>query len=1823
MKTVLALIDHPNLDLIIGPVLIKLRERGINTLVLVAGAGRADYLDMAGIPYQKKMNLQTDFFSIGGKKLFLNAADLAYAAHKHGRRLVEMCRAQGIPSLALEHGTFFNVQMYESDLFVSDKMAIIGDIEYEEYKKLGVASERLVITGFPPFDEFYTYTQNNPFRQGDYIFIAGQNHGLVNEDKSLGHRQVIELLKKLYRLLHISFPDLPIVIKPHPAEPFHGTVKLYTDAIDKDMQDSIKVIRGKNENVSLIANSAFVVSFSPSVLFESILLKKAALGINIYTVADCFHESEAFGVEILNTDHSSIIRDVSSQLEKHLEKVKPLISQPLKVTEGFFEKYLYKFDGRAAERVADTAMQMMDEITYSENYFEKEILLPVFKEIGYERYQRLMGIAEEARLKDRDNFTILDVGGFDNALRKFIPGARYSSYNGFITGTQRAPYDVNAFDVVVAADVIEHVQPGDREAFLFELLRIAKQRVVFSFPTPEARLFEDFILTIMPEHKWLREHHTVGLPARENVDGILNTAGVSYTVKTNHNLASWIYSVIFDHLNIKQDVKQRVNEFLQKQCFVTDQGSPAYRYIYTVDIPEGLDKQTLCKQRDGILVQPGTPKVSIIIPVFNKSEYTRKCLDALSRTTQAELYELVIIDNGSTDDTCEILKKLPGNARVISNKKNQGFARACNQGALAAAGEYILFLNNDTEPKPGWLEPLIRVLDTKQSAAATGSKLLFPDGTIQHAGVITFDDKKLPDPLVARHIYYQKPGDFPDANRMRTYQALTAACLLVRKSAFEDVDGFDEGYWNGYEDIDLCFKLKMKGWELVYQPESEVIHHESKSGRERFSRVPDNIKRLHSRWLGKVNPDFIIEKDGSVRKYDKTAGSCPDPGLSQSGVADNYFPNPVQKGLVSIVILTFNQLKYTRECIESLMRHTPEPHEIIFVDNGSTDGTVKWLRALVQEHQNCKLIENPKNLGFSKGCNQGIRASAGEYILLLNNDVILAAGWLSGMLACHSSAPDTGIVGPMTNNISGIQKIRDNGYSRERLDEYAAKFREANFRRRVYSRRIVGFCMLFTREVIEKTGLLDESFGTGNYEDDDLCLRVTLEGYRNVIAGDVFIHHYGSRSFAGNRIDYGSAMAGNKKLFSGKWSGDITSPAGKKLISLKALERADYLNQTGLHEKAVGKFLEAIKHSPCDRNIYLSFSSMLISLKQFRNALDVLNEMPKDKDDPESFALTGYCKDGIELSDEAAEYLERALALDGASALAMNLKGILFYKKGMREDAEQCFRAAMGYDPGYGEPYTNLGVLKWSEDAGEDALAFLEKGFILSPNVPDIAEAYHASSASLGVFSRAESTFRDAKALYPFNRRIAFLLIDILIRHGKIADALQEIQEAIIIYGTDEGMINAALELRKRLDEQAEGDVNKKPAVSLCMIVKNEEKNLPRCLVSLKSLVDEMIVVNTGSADRTGDIARIYGANVYDLEWKNDFSEARNYSLSKATGDWILVLDADEVISPADHHVIAGIVNKKGGKRAAYSFTTRNYINDMTMTGWTANGGLYPEEEAGSGWYPSRKVRLFPHDNRIRFENPVHELVENSLRGTGITIKEINIPIHHYGKLSRDRVISKGEDYYNLGKVKVEESGGDLQSIFELAVQATELGRYEEAAELWQNLLDLKMPVPPAYLTRAYLNLGGVYLQLGKYSDALLISKKAFKLNPGIKEAVINYALAEFCAGEMNNAIAVLENLTGRVSGYPPALALLAAAYSVESRKERGSECFTELSKTGVSPVVYILDYAKKLIAAGRKEQAIALLSAAVGFDILNKEILELLAACCKGSDNCEQTAAG
>jgi glycosyltransferase involved in cell wall biosynthesis len=398
------------------------------------------------------------------------------------------------------------------------------------------------------------------------------------------------------------------------------------------------------------------------------------------------------------------------------------------------------------------------------------------------------------------------------------------------------------------------------------------------------------------------------------------------------------------------------------------------------------------------------------------------------------------------------------------------------------------------------------------------------------------------------------------------------------------------------------------------------------------------------------------------------------------------------------------------------------------------------------------------------------------------------------------------------------------------------------------------------------------------------------------------------------------------------------------------------------------------------------------------------------------------------------------------------------------------------------------------------------------------------------------------------------------------------------------------------------GKRNFQETISLCMIVKNEENNLIKCLIHAKPLVNEMIIIDTGSTDRTKDIAQAFGAKIYDFQWTDDYSQARNFSLSKATGRWILVLDADEVISFVDHDSLRDLIERSSSEFLAYQFIIRNYIISMNV-GWTANDGRY-REEAGTGWFPSMTVRLFPNDSRICFENSVHEFVYSSLSQLGVMIRNCTIPIHHYGNLNSVKNFKKGKKYYRIGKQKISgECGQDITAYEEIAVQAAALGKYGEALEYWQNVLAIK---PKS--VRALHGIGNAYFQLGRYRDALSYLNEAIKLVPNLRETLLLYANCQIFLGNAESAVLILEALAKEDSTYPVIMIMLAIAYFCARRMTEGLKIMHESKNIHFMFSAFLNDFAKKLLDTQQFEYAILILEAAVENNYANSDTSNLLA---------------
>lgn len=220
--------------------------------------------------------------------------------------------------------------------------------------------------------------------------------------------------------------------------------------------------------------------------------------------------------------------------------------------------------------------------------------------------------------------------------------------------------------------------------------------------------------------------------------------------------------------------------------------------------------------------------IAVIIPTFNRLELTQNCLASIARHDPID--ELIIIDNGSTDGTDKLA--------TISLGANEGFAYACNAGANLATSDRLIFLNNDTIVHPNWTS--FADLLEQPDIGIVGPKLIYPDCSIQSAGIAV--DFNRPPGLEAWNLntnWADSPADV---------DGITGACLGIRRQLFLQLGGFDTGYWNGYEDVDLCLASIQTGHRNVYDPRATVTHLESQSGADRWTKVSENVTRLRTKW---------------------------------------------------------------------------------------------------------------------------------------------------------------------------------------------------------------------------------------------------------------------------------------------------------------------------------------------------------------------------------------------------------------------------------------------------------------------------------------------------------------------------------------------------------------------------------------------------------------------------------------------------------------------------------------------------------------------------------------------------------------------------------------------------------------------------------------------------------------------------------------------------------------------------------------------------------------------------------------------------------------
>ncbi|BDU75219.1 glycosyltransferase family 2 protein [Mesoterricola sediminis] len=310
--------------------------------------------------------------------------------------------------------------------------------------------------------------------------------------------------------------------------------------------------------------------------------------------------------------------------------------------------------------------------------------------------------------------------------------------------------------------------------------------------------------------------------------------------------------------------------------------------------------------------------------------------------------------------------------------------------------------------------------------------------------------------------------------------------------------------------------------------------------------------------------------------------------------------------------------------------------------------------------------------------------------------------------------------------------------------------------------------------------------------------------------------------------------------------------------------------------------------------------------------------------------------------------------------------------------------------------------------------------------------------------------------------------------------------------------------------------------LTVAMIARDEAAHLGHCLASIQDLADEIVLVDTGSVDGTPAIAAAHGARVGTFAWVQDFAAARNASLDLATGDWVLVLDADEAVDAADHGRIRAALAAPGAE--AYRVLIRNYLPGgaftMMDTEAKANPGGYREGAAHARCADTRGVRLFRRRPWARFTSRVHEMVDPAFLARGIQPRDLDAVIHHYGFTLADRVRAKKPVYLELARRDAEDRPGDAQAQFHLLIQAATAEAWELAVQAADRFLALTPGAAPGtvLLTRA------VALQrLGRHAEAEAAFRTHLARHPDSAPGVAGRAVSLERLGRGAEARALLE----------------------------------------------------------------------------------------------------
>lgn len=823
--------------------------------------------------------------------------------------------------------------------------------------------------------------------------------------------------------------------------------------------------------------------------------------------------------------------------------------------------------------------------------------------------------------------------------------------------------------------------------------------------------------------------------------------------------------------------------------------------------------------------------------------------------------------------------------------------------------------------------------------------------------------------------------------------------------------------------------------------------------------------------------------------------------------------------LVSAIVSTYASAQYIRGCIEDLQQQTiAERIEIIVIDSASPQNEGEIVRELQQRYCNIRYLRTDQRETVYAAWNRGIAMAKGRYLTNANTDDRHRPDAFELMVKTLDALPDIDLVYAdvlitrLPNETFETTTTTDS-YNWPAWDR-AKLLDEGCF---------IGPQPMWRKAVHELYGGFDASYVTsGDYE---FWLRISQTSQFQHIGQPLGL--YLARPDSIEHANEEAKQHENAKIRriyrEAVARGELVGLMEPQPIQA-AVREANRLAQRGDTDAAVRVLLnQGIRVAPEDPAPYRVLAELLIAAGRYEDALEVLPEMPLHTDPELKLELEAVCRCAVGADESAGQ----AAARIPHRPRAVVVQGTLAARRGDLSDAEQLFRQAVLLDDTCSGGWLGLGMLLWGQGRCRDAWQAVQRALVADPCSEnalqiacDMADRLECQPELYELLYRLVQSWPESRQLARHHARLA-------VSCAAAGQALDACESFLAYFDADGELLEMGLDLRRILGPYDRLGLGDATTISLCMIVKDEEQHLARCLASVKAAVHELVVVDTGSSDRTVEIADLFGARVVPSVWQDDYAAARNVGLAAARGAWVLVLDADEVIAASDHAGIAAAAAVH--ELVAWQVTTRNYVQQPTCQGWQPSDGSYAAEEISDGWYPSSKVRLFRRDPQIAFQGIVHEMVEPALRASGYAIRTAAFVVHHYGELDTVALMDKKQRYYRLGQAKLASAPADPVLLAELAVQVAELGQLEESLALWERLLALQGQNPEALFNR-----GGVLLLLKRYHESAESSRRATQLLPSLKEAWLNLANASIALGDLAGAKTALVRLAALAPEYPP-----------------------------------------------------------------------------------------